>query len=460
VAAVGEPVQLLQEPDRLQILPPAEAVRNPLARVPRVIQIQHRRNGVDPQPVDVIFLEPEERVRQQEVAHFVPAVVEDQRAPVAMFALTRIGVFVQRRAVELRQAVSVLREMPRDPVENHPEAGLMAGVDEQLEILGRTETAGRREKSEDLIAPRSGERVFHHRQQLDVSEAHLRHVGHKPVRQLAVRQEAVAVVRHTRPRSEMHLVDRDRVLERALAGVPARHPFLVAPLVPGELVDHGRRRGRHLERHAERIALRQQLAVARADLEFVLLAVRQIGDEQFPDAVRREQPHGVNAAVPAVEVADHADAVGVGGPHGEMDPGRRSDRDAMRAEFLKGAVVGALAEQMQVVIGEHAAVAVGVVEFDDVIVRVGDSQPVVADIGGHDRFEEARRMTPIHCVKLAVRQSDGHRERGGLERADDNAPAGAVGVRPQHGERVAVPAARDSVQSGLGGVGGADGHER
>ena len=41
--------------------------------------------------------------------------------------------------------------------------------------------------------------------------------------------------------------------------------------------------------------------------------------------------------------------------------------DAVRAELLERAVVRALAEQVQIEIGEHAAVAVRIVDLDDVV---------------------------------------------------------------------------------------------
>ena len=88
---------------------------NPLPCRARVVQVEHRRHGVHAQAVDVILLEPEERVRQQEVPHLVPPVVEDERAPILMLALPRIGVLVERGAVEPRQAVRVFRESVRAP---------------------------------------------------------------------------------------------------------------------------------------------------------------------------------------------------------------------------------------------------------------------------------------------------------------------------------------------------------
>ena len=206
----------------------------------------------------MILLEPEQRVRQQEVADLVAAVVEDQRAPVLVLALPRIRVLVERRAVEARQAVRVLRKVSGHPVEDHAEPGLVAGVDEELEVLGRAEAAGRREEAEHLIAPRSGERMLHHRQQLDVREAHLLDVGHEAVRQLAIGEEAVAFLGHARPRSEVHFVDRHRPVEPARPARGARrHPVAVAPVVARDVVDDRRGLRRRLERDAERIGLLQ-----------------------------------------------------------------------------------------------------------------------------------------------------------------------------------------------------------
>ena len=115
--------------------------------VARVVEVEHRRHGVHAQAVDVVLLEPEQRVAQQEVADLVAAVVEDERAPVLVLALPRIGVLVERRAVEAREAVRVLREMPGHPVEDHADARPVARVDEDLEVLRRAEAARRREEA-------------------------------------------------------------------------------------------------------------------------------------------------------------------------------------------------------------------------------------------------------------------------------------------------------------------------
>ena len=91
------------------------------------------------------MVEPEQPVGDEEIAHLVAAVVEDERAPVGVLALARVAVFVEVRAVELGQAVRVLREMARHPVEDHADAALVAAVHEIAELVRVAEAAGRRE---------------------------------------------------------------------------------------------------------------------------------------------------------------------------------------------------------------------------------------------------------------------------------------------------------------------------
>ncbi len=119
-------VELLEEVDGFEVLAAAVAVRHPLAFFAAVVEVQHRGDRIDAQAVDVVLVEPEQGVGEQEVADFVAAVVEDHRAPVGMLALARVGVFVQRGAVELPQAVVIFGEVGRHPVDDHADAVLVA----------------------------------------------------------------------------------------------------------------------------------------------------------------------------------------------------------------------------------------------------------------------------------------------------------------------------------------------
>ena len=130
---VRDLVQLAQEGDGLEVLVAAVLVRHPLARLARVVAVEHRRDRVDAQAVGVEPPEPVEGVRDQEVAHLGAAVVEDERPPVGVRAAARVLVLVQRRAVEAREGELVAREVGRHPVEDHAEARAVEAVDERAQ---------------------------------------------------------------------------------------------------------------------------------------------------------------------------------------------------------------------------------------------------------------------------------------------------------------------------------------
>ena len=215
IVVVDEVVDPPQEVDGLQVLAPAVAVGNPLPRPAGIVQVQHRRDGVDPEPVQVVAVEPGQGVGDEEAAHLVAPVVEDERAPVHVRALPRVGVLVEVRAVELGQGERVPREMRGHPVENDADAALVEVVDKPGEILGRAEAVGRGEEARHLVAPRPVEGVLGKRHHLDVGEPHLGRVVGKLRGRLPVGQGPVALLGLAPPRAQMNLVDRDRAVQLA-----------------------------------------------------------------------------------------------------------------------------------------------------------------------------------------------------------------------------------------------------
>src|SRR5512139_376881 len=99
------------------------------------------------------FIEPVEGTADQVIAYFIAAEVEDQCAPVAMFATARIFVFIKRGAIETGQRPAVARKVGRHPVEQHTDAVLVALIDEVAEVVGCTEAAGGCEVTGGLIPP-------------------------------------------------------------------------------------------------------------------------------------------------------------------------------------------------------------------------------------------------------------------------------------------------------------------
>ena len=162
-ALVDGGVHLLQELDGLQVLPATVRVGCPAADRPGVVQIEHRGHRVDPQPVQVEFAQPVQCVGHQEVAYLGTAEVENVSAPIQLFAAARIGVLVERGAVEAAQSPAVLGEVGRNPVHDHADAGPVQRVDEEPEIVWRAESGGWSVVGRHLVAPRPPERVLGHR---------------------------------------------------------------------------------------------------------------------------------------------------------------------------------------------------------------------------------------------------------------------------------------------------------
>ena len=75
--AIDFAIELLEELDRLDIFLPAIFVGYPLALLAAVVEIEHRRDGVDAQAVDVEFVQPEDGAGYEEDADLVAAVIED-----------------------------------------------------------------------------------------------------------------------------------------------------------------------------------------------------------------------------------------------------------------------------------------------------------------------------------------------------------------------------------------------
>src|SRR3546814_14244881 len=74
-------IEMTQELDVLQILAAAVLVRYPFTGFARVVAIEHRRNRVDAQPVDVELLQPVQAAGEHEAMHLATPEVVDQRVP-------------------------------------------------------------------------------------------------------------------------------------------------------------------------------------------------------------------------------------------------------------------------------------------------------------------------------------------------------------------------------------------
>src|SRR5262249_59407781 len=117
---------------------------------------------------DAVAIEPEQAAAQQEVCDLGASVIVDQRIPVEVAPLLGIFMLVERGAVEAREAVRIVREVSRHPIQNDGESIAVACLDQGGEIGRSAEATGRGKKGGRLITPGSVEGMLADRQQFDV----------------------------------------------------------------------------------------------------------------------------------------------------------------------------------------------------------------------------------------------------------------------------------------------------
>ncbi|MNQ87043.1 hypothetical protein D3C85_1022530 [compost metagenome] len=139
-------IEVAEELDGLQVLPPAVAVGYPFVVLARVVAVEHRGHRIHAQPVHVVDPQPVQRRSQHEAVHLGPAEVVDEGVPVLVEALEGVRVLVERGAVEAAQAMFVGGKVRRHPVEDHADARAVAGVDEGGEIRRAAMPRGRGEQ--------------------------------------------------------------------------------------------------------------------------------------------------------------------------------------------------------------------------------------------------------------------------------------------------------------------------
>jgi hypothetical protein len=131
-----------------------------------------------------------------------------------------------------------------------------------------------------------------------------------------------------------------------------------------------------------------------------------------------------------------------------MHAARAAEVDAVRPQLLEHPVMRALAEQVEIEIGEHLAVAIRIVAFDHVIARIGDSQPVIGARLVDAKLIQAGRVALLHRADRAARhqlQFDALGRR--VERAHHR--HAVVEMRTEERERVAMIAADERGDRGV-----------
>ena len=333
-------VQLLDEIHCLEIARIAVFVRLPFAILARIVQIQHIRHRVDAQPIDMILLEPEHRVRDEEAVHLRAAIVEIRRAPFPVLRPLLIVRLVERLPVKMPQPLLILAEMARHPVHDDRDAVRMRLIHQIHEILRLAIAARDREIARRLIAPGAIIRMLAERHELKMRIMHLLRVADELIRQVTVAQ--VAALQRAPPGAQMHLIDEHRLLIGAVL-LFRLIPGSVVPLIASQLPDTGRRMRFFLRKEAVGIRL-QDMRPAPLRLDCILIdrTGLQPGNERAPDLTIADALHRMDPRVPLVEIPDHAHRLRMRRPDGETHAGLPILLHEMGPQHLIRMIIGSL----------------------------------------------------------------------------------------------------------------------
>ena len=200
------------------------------------------------------------------------------------------------------------------------------------------------------------------------------------------------------------------------------------------------------------------VAVLVADLEFVEFPRADPREEQLPDPRAAASAHGVDPAIPGVEVTDHADPLGVGGPDGEVHARDTGDGAGVGAEKAVGVPVPALAEEVQVEVRELWREGVGIDQPVNLALGIGPVDLVARrHQGGVALPDEEVRARDAGYLKRGA----GHPDMLGLGQEEPQAAQAVVDMPPQDVEGVVVAGFDDAQEwlGELGGGGGSGGHD-
>src|SRR5205823_13486675 len=117
------------------------------------------------------------------------------------------------------------------------------------------------------------------------------------------------------------------------------------------------------------------------------------------DAAAEQAPHRVYPAIPAVEIADHADALRIRRPDREVNAVDATDVAQMRPEMFVELQMISLREQMQIDFAHDKSVAVGIADERGRSIPAGEMNAVI-DVAFHSRQRGLEKSFRPEAVRL------------------------------------------------------------
>lgn len=141
------------------------------------------------------------------------------------------------------------------------------------------------------------------------------------------------------------------------------HPIAVIPVIVIDVIDHRCGIGSFFGIKSNRVGFYQDIILLRFDLKFIKLALADTGNKNIPHAAGRMLAHYIDAAVPVVEISDHADTFGIGSPDGKTDAFDPVHFGGMGTKFFIHLKMISLREKIDIHIAEERRKTIRVFRF-------------------------------------------------------------------------------------------------
>ncbi len=301
-----------------------------------VTVVEHRGDAIEAETVEMEVLQPVLAVGQKEMHHLILAVVKTKAVPSRMLVpVARIEILVGITGQIAKTLHLVLHSVTVYNIHNDGNTIGMGRINQCFQFLRRTETAGCRKETADMIAERSIVGMFLYGHNLDAVVAILDDTGQHIFTELIVSTHLLCVLRHT----DMALVNQ----ERRLVGPKGLFlPYiggLRLPYLGGEYLGL-------LVLYYTLTPCGNTLAVAAVPIDVHLVKVSVLdgllAEFQFPIAeiIKTFGPETFRLG-PSVEISHEIDIGGIGCPLAEHPSAR---------EFMKSVVLMAVGKVLEFVL--------------------------------------------------------------------------------------------------------------
>ena len=171
--------------------------------------VEHRGDTIETETVEVELLKPVLTVRQEEMDHLVLAIIETEGVPCRMLmTVARIEELVGVACQIAKTLHLILHGMRVNDIHDHSNAVLVGGINEFLQFVGCTETAGGSEERAHMVTKRAVVRMLLYGHHLNAVITILDDAWQHIVLELRIGAYLLGILTH----SHMALIDEQRRL--------------------------------------------------------------------------------------------------------------------------------------------------------------------------------------------------------------------------------------------------------